>query len=67
MRTVPLEPSVELPVGSRNAVLVYWVRGTHAGGSAGTFAGAPCGATKRCTGWEGRMRAVAMGTSVELP
>eukprot|EP00959_Pyramimonas_sp_CCMP1952_P383316 8031957-Pyramimonas_sp.AAC.1 len=28
----------------------YWVCGAHADGSTGTLGGAPCGATKRCTG-----------------
>ena len=44
-----------------------WVGWTHADGAAGAFGGAPDGATKRCPGWVGRMRAVPLGPSVELP
>merc|ERR1712147_225645 len=44
-----------------------WAYGTHAGGSTGAFGGAPYGATKPCTGRSGRMRAAALGPSVELP
>eukprot|EP00959_Pyramimonas_sp_CCMP1952_P456381 9473075-Pyramimonas_sp.AAC.1 len=30
---------------------LYWMGVTHAGGATAAFGGAPCGATKRCTGW----------------
>eukprot|EP00959_Pyramimonas_sp_CCMP1952_P212173 4439899-Pyramimonas_sp.AAC.1 len=46
---------------------LYWVWRTHAGNLTGTFAGAPCGATKRCTGCGARMWAPPLGPSVELP
>eukprot|EP00959_Pyramimonas_sp_CCMP1952_P412165 8636901-Pyramimonas_sp.AAC.1 len=57
MRTVPLGPSVELPLGPRNAVPGEWqcqikcVGGTHADGGTGAFRGALHGATMRCTGY----------------
>eukprot|EP00959_Pyramimonas_sp_CCMP1952_P234121 4892193-Pyramimonas_sp.AAC.1 len=63
MRAVALGPSVEHPMRPRSVVLVGGV--THGGGSAGIFGGVLYGATKRCTGWRGRVRAVALGPSVE--
>eukprot|EP00959_Pyramimonas_sp_CCMP1952_P397508 8329422-Pyramimonas_sp.AAC.1 len=63
MRTLPLEPSVELPMGPRNAVL----GGGDACGSTGAFGGAPYGATKRCPGCRWRMRSLPLEPSVELP
>eukprot|EP00959_Pyramimonas_sp_CCMP1952_P312343 6537646-Pyramimonas_sp.AAC.1 len=65
MRTLPLELSVELPMGPRNAVLggvdacgpcrwseaLLWVALTHADPATRAFGGAPYGATKRCPGW----------------
>ena len=52
MRTLPLGPSVELPVGATKRVrgVPNWVCVTHAGGPIGTFGGAPYGATKRVRG-----------------
>eukprot|EP00959_Pyramimonas_sp_CCMP1952_P328571 6878932-Pyramimonas_sp.AAC.3 len=45
-----------------------WVGGgAHANCATVTFGGAPCGATKRCIGWGGRMRPAPLGPSVELP
>ena len=44
-----------------------WVWRTHAGTPTGAFGGAPYGATKRCAGCGGRMRAPPLGPSVELP
>ena len=100
MRTAPMGPSAELPLGQRNAApgggtaceprhwgirwsslwgheTLPWVGEPHARppltwGDAcetatGTFGGAPYGATKRCTGCGGRMRAPPLGPSVELP
>ena len=63
MRGAPVEPSVELPMWPRS---VYLVWETHAGCATGAFGGAPHGATKRCTGCGGRMRAAPLGPSEEL-
>eukprot|EP00959_Pyramimonas_sp_CCMP1952_P375913 7873538-Pyramimonas_sp.AAC.1 len=46
--------------------MLYWARRTRAGGNTGTFGGVSYGATKGCTGWWGRMWAVALGPSVKL-
>eukprot|EP00959_Pyramimonas_sp_CCMP1952_P199446 4171661-Pyramimonas_sp.AAC.1 len=61
MIIAPLGPSIELPLGPRNAApgagtacgLRHW---GHADSATGTFGGAPHGATERCTGRGNRMR-----------
>eukprot|EP00959_Pyramimonas_sp_CCMP1952_P008014 167766-Pyramimonas_sp.AAC.1 len=52
-------------MGPRSAVLGW--KGTHACGNIGAVGEAPYGATKSCTGWWGRMRAVALRPSLKLP
>eukprot|EP00959_Pyramimonas_sp_CCMP1952_P032661 685208-Pyramimonas_sp.AAC.1 len=64
MRAVAVGFSVELPRGHET---LHWVVRTHAGGSSEAFGGAPSGVTKRWVGWWGRLRAVALGPSVEFP
>eukprot|EP00959_Pyramimonas_sp_CCMP1952_P061721 1289705-Pyramimonas_sp.AAC.1 len=60
MRSVPRGPSVELPMGPRSATLGG---GTHVDSAIEAYGGAPYGATKRCTAWGRRMRAVALEPS----
>eukprot|EP00959_Pyramimonas_sp_CCMP1952_P202955 4244587-Pyramimonas_sp.AAC.1 len=59
MRSRPLGPSVELLMGPRSAVL----GGADACGR-GRW-GLRWRATRRCTGWRGRMRTSPRGPSVE--
>eukprot|EP00959_Pyramimonas_sp_CCMP1952_P258473 5402682-Pyramimonas_sp.AAC.1 len=64
MRTAQRGPTVELPVGPRNAALG---EGNACGLRRGDLRWSPYGATKRCTGWGGRMRTAPRGPSVALP
>eukprot|EP00959_Pyramimonas_sp_CCMP1952_P047721 996189-Pyramimonas_sp.AAC.1 len=66
IRTVPLGPSVDFPMGPSKAALACKIE-THANGATEAFGGAPSGATKRSTGWGRRMRTLPLGPSVELP
>eukprot|EP00959_Pyramimonas_sp_CCMP1952_P383514 8036698-Pyramimonas_sp.AAC.1 len=44
----------------------YWFGETHVDFANGAFGGAPYRATKRCTGWGGRIWTVPLRPSVEL-
>eukprot|EP00959_Pyramimonas_sp_CCMP1952_P069358 1447279-Pyramimonas_sp.AAC.1 len=64
MRKTPLGPSVELPMGERNAALSGSDTCEH---HRWAFGGAPYGSTKRCIGPGGRIRTPPLGPSLGLP